>query len=93
MPINDATPHAGPESEFLWLRDGSLPHSREDRVTEVLALIALLFSLSVGLVIAMLPVSAKAAAATQASLEPSGLRIVPTADRHPARRARTSRAG
>lgn len=87
MQIDDAAPQGGPESEYLWLREGSLPHSDEDRVTEFIALIALLFSLSIGLVIALLPVSAVAAATTQASLEPSGLRIVPTVDRHPAHRA------
>ncbi len=51
---------APPEDEYPWFRDGSVPQSREDRIAEVLALIALLFSLGIGLVIAMLPVSAKA---------------------------------
>jgi hypothetical protein len=46
-----------------WLRDSRLPQSREDRVAEALALVALLFSLCVGVVIAMLPVSAQAVAA------------------------------
>ncbi|HYP31441.1 MAG TPA: hypothetical protein VES00_06215, partial [Burkholderiaceae bacterium] len=77
MQIDDAAPQGGPESEYLWLREGDAPHPGEDRITEVVALIALLFSLSIGLVIALLPVSAVAAATTQASLEPSGLRIVP----------------
>ena len=81
MQIDDAAPQGGPESEYLWLREGDAPHPGEDRITEVVALIALL------------PVSAVAAATTQASLEPSGLRIVPTADRHPARRAHVARAG
>ena len=75
MHIDDSTP-AGPESEYLWLRDGSLPRTREDRLAEALALAALLFSLGIGLVIATLPVSANAAAAAEASLAPSGARFV-----------------
>ena len=75
MHIDDATP-AHPDSEYLWLRDGSLPRTREDRLAEALALVALLFSLGIGLVIATLPVSAKAAAAAEASLAPSGARFV-----------------
>ena len=78
MQIDDTPP--GPESEYLWYREGELPRSREDRVAEAVALVALLFSLGVGLVIAMLPVSAKAAAAAEASLEPSGAHFVATRD-------------
>jgi hypothetical protein len=48
------------DEEFSWLREGNMPQSREDRVAEAVALIALIFSLGVGLVIAMLPVSAQA---------------------------------
>jgi hypothetical protein len=77
MHHDDAVPHAGPPSEYLWLRDGSLPYPREDRVAEAIALAALLFSLAVGLVIATLPVSDKAAAAAEASLEPSASHAVP----------------
>ena len=77
MQNDDAAPHAGPESEYLWYRDGSLPHTREDRVAEAIALAALLFSLAIGLVIATLPVSSTAAVATDAALEPSGAHIVP----------------
>jgi hypothetical protein len=55
------TPPARTDDEYAWLHDGNLPHSREDRIAEALALIALIFSLAVGLVIALLPVSAKAA--------------------------------
>jgi len=84
MQIDDATPQAGPPSEFLWLRESGLLRPREDRFTEAIALLALLFSLSVGLVIAMLPVSAKATAATRASREPSEARIVVEASRHTA---------
>ena len=75
MHIDDATP-AHPDSEYLWLRDGSLPRTREDRVAEAVAVFALLFSLGVGLVIAMLPVSAKATVAAEASLEPSAAHFV-----------------
>ncbi|HEY9024976.1 MAG TPA: hypothetical protein VIP05_11795 [Burkholderiaceae bacterium] len=66
-----------PESEFLWLRDGNLPSSREDRVAEAIALFALLFSLGIGLVIALLPVSDPPRDAAQASLGASELRRVP----------------
>jgi hypothetical protein len=79
MPIADARP-ASPDSEYLWLRDGQLPHAREDRVAEAVALFALVFSLGVGIVIAMLPVSAKATLAAEASLEPSHGRFVATHD-------------
>ena len=77
MQIDDATPHAGPESEYLWFRDGSLPNSRADRMAEAIALVALLFSLAIGLVIAMLPVSPKAAGPAVPSLEQSAFKIVP----------------
>jgi len=84
MQIDDAMPQAGPDSEYLWLHEGSLARRREDRITEAVAVIALLFSLSVGLVIALLPVSAKAAAATLASREASGTRLVADATPHAA---------
>jgi hypothetical protein len=79
MQIDEATP-AGPESEYLWYREGSLPSSRADRIAEAVALVALLFSLGIGVVIAMLPVSAQAAVAAEASLEPSGARYVAARD-------------
>jgi hypothetical protein len=75
MQHDDAAPHAGPESEYLWFRDGSLPYPRDDRVAEAIALVALVFSLAIGLVIATLPVSDRAAA--EASLEPSASHTVP----------------
>ena len=75
MHIDDATPPGGPDSEYLWIRDGEMPRTREDRVAEALALAALLFSLGIGLVIAMLPVSTRAAVAAEASLEPSAAHI------------------
>jgi len=89
MHHDDAAPHAGPESEYLWFRDGSLSHAREDRVAEAIALVALLFSLAIGLVIATLPVSDNAAAAAEASLEPSASRAVPV---HAARGNRLDRS-
>ena len=61
--------------EYPWFRDGSVPHSREDRIAEALALVALLFSLGIGLVIALLPASARAATAAA----PSGQRAEPVA--------------
>jgi hypothetical protein len=48
------------DTEYAWLREGSLPHSREDRIAEAVAAVALVFSLAAGLMIAMLPVSANA---------------------------------
>jgi hypothetical protein len=62
--MNDdkAPPRAAIESGFAWLAEGSMPQSREDRVAEVVALIALVFSLGVGVLIAMLPTSSPAAA-------------------------------
>ena len=52
---------SSPDDDYKWFREGSVPHSREDRIAEALALIALVFSLGIGLVIALLPVSADAA--------------------------------
>ena len=46
--------------DHAWLADAGAPRSREDRVAEIVAVIALLFSLGIGLVIALLPVPAKA---------------------------------
>jgi hypothetical protein len=42
---------------YAWLAEGSLPASREDRIAEGIALVALAFSFTAGIVIAMLPVS------------------------------------
>ena len=85
MHDDDAITAASPDSEYLWLRDGSLPRAREDRIAEALALFALLFSLGIGFVIASLPVSARAAASAEAALEPSVAHIVAVA---PARQPR-----
>ena len=76
MHDDDAITAASPDSEYLWLRDGSLPRAREDRIAEAVALFALLFSLGIGIVIAMLPVSARAAASTDAATRPSGVHIM-----------------
>jgi hypothetical protein len=80
---HDAAPQAATDNEYAWFRDGSLPHSREDRIAEAVALIALLFSLGIGLVIALLPVSAKAAEPVAPSLELSAFKIVPATPGHP----------
>ena len=60
MKTTAASPQGVPDDDDTWLRDDGAPHSREDRIAEVITLIALLFSLCIGLVIALLPVSAKA---------------------------------
>ena len=52
---------ASSDDEYAWYRDGSVPHSREDRIAEALAMIALVFSLGIGVVIAFLPVSGQPA--------------------------------
>ena len=58
---NDKRASAGSDGEYAWFRDGSVPHSREDRIAEGLAMAALVFSLVIGLVIALLPVSGQVA--------------------------------
>ena len=50
-----------PDAGYAWMSDGSMPHTREDLIAEAVALVALLFSLVIGFVIATLPVSANAA--------------------------------
>ena len=65
---------ADADDEYPWFRDGSVPHSREDRIAEALALVALLFALGIGLVIALMPTSAHAATAAA----PSGPASAPT---------------
>ncbi len=68
MRNDDAAPSVDTDNEYAWFKDGNLPHSRADRIAEALALVALLFSLCVGIVIALLPVSAKAASPATATL-------------------------
>ena len=62
---DDKAAPASNDDGYAWLRDGSVPHSREDRIAETLAMIALVFSLGIGLVIALLPVSGQAAMAAE----------------------------
>jgi hypothetical protein len=76
MDIDTGSSYAGADDEYAWLADGSVPHSREDRIAEGVALIALIFSLGVGVVIALLPVSAKATSAA-AAVELQVFRIDP----------------
>jgi hypothetical protein len=76
------------DAGYAWMRDGSMPHTREDLVAEAIALLALLFSLMIGFVIATLPVSANAAtpaapAASAPSLELAAFKIVPAATGKP----------
>lgn len=77
---NDNTPpQTGRDNDYAWFQEGSLPHSREDRIAEGVALVALLFSLAIGIVIALLPVSAKAATVAEArtpSLVLSAFKVV-----------------
>jgi hypothetical protein len=42
-------------NDAAWFGDDSLPHAREDRVADAVALVALVFSLCIGIVIALLP--------------------------------------
>lgn len=77
MSIDKATHRADASDEYTWLRDGNLSNSREDRIAEAVALIALLFSLGIGIVIALLPVSAGAATLATPSLALSAFKIVP----------------
>jgi hypothetical protein len=60
MNDENTAPSTRADDGYGWLRDGSVPHTREDLVAEALALIALIFSVGIGLVIALLPVPAKA---------------------------------
>jgi hypothetical protein len=55
-----ASTRRAPDDDHAWMGDAGVPRSREDRVAEIVTLIALVFSLGIGLVIALLPVSAKA---------------------------------
>ena len=74
-----------PDDQYAWFRDGSLPSSREDRIAEALALLALLFSLGIGLVIALLPVSAQAATPADAAptLVLTAFKVVAAQPGHP----------
>ena len=78
-----AAPPAGPDNDYAWFRDGSLPPSRDDRIAEAVALVALLFSLGIGLVIALLPVSSRAAEPATASIVLSAFKVVPASSNHP----------
>jgi hypothetical protein len=49
------------EASYPWMRDGSMPHTREDLIAEAVALVALVFALGIGVLIAMLPLPAQAA--------------------------------
>ena len=55
-----ASTHRAPDHDDAWLGDAAVPRSREDRIAEIVTAIALVFSLGIGLVIALLPVPAKA---------------------------------
>ena len=70
---NDKRASAGSDGEYAWFRDGSVPHSREDRIAEALAMIALL------------PVSAKAESPATETLELSAFQAVPATPGRPER--------
>ena len=71
----DAAQHADQtDAGYAWMSDGSMPHTREDLIAEAVALLALLFSLVIGFVIATLPVSANAATPAAVSFEPGAFR-------------------
>jgi hypothetical protein len=70
MHARPLSPAIDPHDEYAWLQEGSLPRSREDRVVEAVALLALVFSLSAGLMIALLPVSAQALPAASSLQDP-----------------------
>jgi hypothetical protein len=81
-------------TDTAWLREGPHPHAREDLIAEAIALVALLFALTIGFVIALLPVTAHAAGADPRtpSLELTAFKIVAAAgqaeQRVPAAQAR-----
>ncbi len=97
MSNDKAAPSVDTDNEYAWFKDGNAPHSREDRIAEALARVALLFSLCIGIVIALLPVSAKAAspATPTATLELPASKVVPATPGHPEQRvaATESHAG
>lgn len=78
-----STPAGHHDNEYAWFREGSLPHAREDFIAEALALVALLFALGIGLVIAMLPMPGRAATLDTAPAGPtlvlSAFKVVPAA--------------
>ncbi len=82
MTNDNASPPPSQDAGYAWFRNGSVPHSREDRIAEALALVALLFSLGIGLVIALLPVTGQAAEPAAPSLELSAFKIVPATPGH-----------
>jgi hypothetical protein len=77
-----SSPAIDPHGEYAWLQEGSLPRSREDRIVEAVAWMALVFALGAGLVIALLPVSAQAVPAALSLPDPGS---VPTPTAAPAR--------
>jgi hypothetical protein len=67
---------ASSDDDTAWFRDSIVSGAREDRIAEAVALVALLFSLGIGLLIALMPVPARAAPAAP-SLELQAFKIVP----------------
>ena len=76
MNIDHTRREALADSEHSWFEDGAVPRSREDRVAEAVAVIALVVSLGIGLLIALLPVGVRAATPAAApSLELRAFKI------------------
>jgi hypothetical protein len=76
MNTANTSAQASPDDDTAWFRDAIVSSAREDRIAEAVALVALLFSLGIGLLIALMPVSARAASAAP-SLELQACKIVP----------------
>ena len=73
MRNDNAAPSIDTDNEYAWFKDGNVPHSREDRIAEALALVALL------------PVSAKAESPATETLELSAFQAVPATPGRPER--------
>ncbi len=57
MNTQTTLPAGGAERDYPWLHDGDVAPTLDDRIAEAIALAALVFSLGVGLVIALMPVA------------------------------------
>ena len=64
-----------PEADYPWLKQAP---TREDRIAETVAIIALVFAIGVGLVIALLPVTVKATSLDQTMDGHSARAVLPS---------------
>jgi hypothetical protein len=83
MTPDHAAEHAARDAMPPWIAEGAPAQTREDRVAEGLALVALLFSVAIGIVIALLPVSGAEAQAVAAPAGPVPATHAPRAAAHP----------